>query len=240
MTDQSMFNSGGQAPAADPQPAPAPQPAAPVDPYSDMLKLIQGDNGQQKYATVSDALNSIPHANQFIDQLKSENAQLREKAAKVDELERQMEQIMASQQQQPEPGQSALGEAEVAQLVQQQMQALTLEQQVAANQQSVVAKLVDKFGEKAEQMYNQKAQELGLNVNILNQLAGQSPAAVLNYFGEVSQPLPQTSETSVNTAALENKPTPPALPKKSVLAGGASTADLIAEWRAAGDAINKK
>ena len=75
MSDQTLFTQPDAAVTDNPQPAPA------TSGYDTMLQGIKSDDGRQKYATVSDALTSIPHKEQHIGTLESENSVLREELA---------------------------------------------------------------------------------------------------------------------------------------------------------------
>ena len=55
------------------------------DPYADLLQGITSEDGRPKYATVSDALNSLGHSQAHIAKLEAENARFREEFAAMEE-----------------------------------------------------------------------------------------------------------------------------------------------------------
>ena len=102
---------GTAAPAAAPvepvvpavEPTSVPTLAQP-DPYNDLLKGITSEDGRAKYATVSDALNAIPHKEQHISKIEQENAtyraeveQLKSDLAKADGVSSVLEKLDARQ-----------------------------------------------------------------------------------------------------------------------------------------------
>ena len=80
-------------------------------------------------------------------------------------------------------------------------------------------------------MYNQRAEELGVPVQWLNDTAAKSPNAVFSLFGigkkEGKQPSKLTS--SYNSGAIQQ---PPKAERKPIM-WGASTGDMLNSWRSA-------
>ena len=225
----SMFNNGQEAQTSEPQ---GQQPAPQVDPYQQMLSTITGDGGAQKYATVSDALNSIQPAQVHISRLEQENAQLRDQAAKAQALEEQLAKLTTQQQTPVDPPQQGVGQEDISTMVEQGIVAYNQQQTTVQNQQAVVKALVDTYGDKAEQVYNQRAQALGMDVKQLNELAGKSPSAALQLIGDVKAHTPQKQEGSVNTSALSQQPADqPYKPMHQ----WTSNKDLVSAWRQVGE-----
>lgn len=239
MSDQTGTIFSGDAPAApvtEPQTqvaqpstgeAPAQTPTS-ADPYADLLGGIKTDDGRLKYATVSDALNSIPHAQGHISTLEAELTEARAELAKRASVEESLQQLANTPQTQEPTAPVGLGEQEVAQLFDARLQQVEIARVSQANQESVANTMKERFGDNAEDTYNAKAAELGVGVDFLNTLAAKSPQLVLEYFGKAKDSAPQPTVGSVNTAAFGSAPQE--TPKKDVMFG-ASTQDIMDEWR---------
>lgn len=200
--------------------------ASPTDPYADLLKSVVTEDGRQKYATVSDAINSIPNAQGHISKLESELKELREALAK--------EREEAAKVVTPEPTQTSqdasIGEEQVVGLVDQVLSQREKQAKAIENRTAVASTLVEKFGstEAAEKAYNQKALEMGIAVEMLNDIAATSPKAVLAYFEGASSSAPAITEGSVNTASMSFAPKEQPKGKNPLLTGNMS--DMQAEW----------
>jgi hypothetical protein len=95
----------------------------------------------------------------------------------------------------------------------------------------VVNAFYEKYGEDAEKQFVKLAKDLQVGVQFLNSMAKVSPAAVLKLAGFEKREgtLPTgSSGSSVNAAAFT--PQPPEQKRKQVMTG-ASTKDLVNEWR---------
>ena len=77
-----------------------------------------------------------------------------------------------------------------------------------------------------------RAAELGMPVDLFNQLAATSPKVVLDYFDVSSKVQPTNIEGTVNTDALQQNVQP--APAKKNIMYGASTSDIVNAWRQAG------
>lgn len=199
--------------------------------YADLLVSIKNEQGQQKYDSVEKALEGLQHSQTYIPQLKT---QLSEKDARIAELEAKLNQSASleevvsrlQQQNQPQatetPSQAnGLDPQAVEQLVRsvlQQDKALSVAQQ---NQAQVNNAIIQKFGDKAQEVIAQKARELGTTPKQLGELASQSPQMVLALFNTpVGTPAFNTS--SLNTTTLEPERKPLSRPEKSLLSGATS------------------
>lgn len=229
MTDQAtIFNKEQQQPA---EAAPAtteatPAPTATADPYVEALQQITDADGKPKYSNVEDALKSISFANDHISKIEAENAEIRRKLAETKAAEDLVAQIQQASNPQTSGDKGVSMEA-ITTLVDQAITAKDQQKRVQHNQQSVAARLTERFGEKAEEMYLSKGRELGLGPQTLNEIAGTSPEAVLAWFGDVTQKAnpPTIKSTVINNGAV----TPHQEEKKSVM-GMTSDTELRAEW----------
>jgi len=225
MTDQTIFNEE-TAPVVEQttEPTPEAQPAA-ID-YSTTLGGIVDASGKQKYSNVNDALNSINFANEHISTIEAENAQLKVEMAKAQANEDLVAQIQQASKA-PTSADNGVSMEAIAAVVQSQLAANDKQTVIKNNQSAVASSLTERFGDKAEELYLAKGKELGLGPQTLNEIAGNSPEAVLAWFGDLSTtPNPQTiKSTIINTGA----PTQQTVEKKSVM-GMTSDTELREEW----------
>lgn len=196
-----------------------------------VTELVGSD---KKYKSVEDALKSIPHAQSHIQKLEEEAAQLREELAKRKSTEELLDELKATGL--PEKTPPATFDSEsLVKVVEGVLSQREVQAKAKQNVESVIAAFNTQYGEKGPEMYKKVAEESGLHLESLNNLAANSPAAVLKLAGitQVSQ-TPGKTTSSVNTEAFKSQPTSSNIRVKPV---GASTKDLVAAWKAAGEAI---
>lgn len=184
--------------------------------YADLLKQIVNEKGEQKYNSLEDALVGLKHAQEFIPKLKEE------KKAEEEELERLRQEIdrlksleetvleLTRSKTQPETNGKSLSEEDIANLVQQTLTKTQQAELQKKNITTVVTELRSKFGDEAEKVFYEKAQDLGLTVEEMNALAAKTPKAVLTMLGASvdgvhKQPNFNPTTGSVNTAAFKPK-----------------------------------
>lgn len=204
---------------------PVGEPPKPEIQIPDQAKEFIGEG--KKYATVEEALKSIPHAQRHIETLSQQQQALKAEADKI-RAERETYELLLKQQSehiQP-PVVSGLDATQVERLLEQRLQREKVESAQKANIGSVQAELNKRFGEKAQEVFENRAKELGLD---LNALASTSPKAVLELFPKAKETSASPSG-SVNTSALSH--VAKAVDHKPVMFGS-TTADLIAAWRRA-------
>lgn len=193
-----------------------PAPSLVNEPFADLLGSIKNEQGQPKYNNPVDALNALKHSQEFIPQLKQENASLR---SEIEQLRVQVEKLKAvegvverltSQQNSGATPPQVLDENAIADLVQRTLSKREVEAIQKANVTSVVQNLQSQFGQEAEKVFYGKAQELGMSVQQMNSLAATSPQAVLQLFGvqkrdEKKVNVPSAVPPGVNTAGFQPK-----------------------------------
>jgi hypothetical protein len=217
------------------QPAvePAVNPAQTADPnslFADQLAAVKTDDGRQKYADVQTALSSIPHAQSHIKELTDKVKEMEEELAKRQGMDDVLQRLESNQQVVEQPSNTGLDETSAVQLVERMLQQKEQEKAALSNQQQVVSKLKEQYGDKAESIYNQKAAELGMTPAQLNQLALSAPKAALAYFDIKDTPVQNpTVPSSVNTATLQPNQQPEVDPM-AIFNG--SESDLVKKWRA--------
>lgn len=226
--EKSIFESGETIP--DPKDTSAPTIVIP-----DNVKEMIGDG--KKYADVSKALEALGYSQEHIARIERENAELREKAGgglSQDDVLKTVKDILAEERKTfGAPAQ--VDEAALTRVVDSALdRKLTMKEEAAianANTEVVKKAMLAKYGEKAEEQYKAKAGELGVGVKFLNDLVAKSPAAAFKLFGlDSDKPNAGTAtHGSVNSAAFREQ-VPATPPAKSIMRG-ASTADILAEFR---------
>lgn len=195
----------------------------------------------KKYATVDEALKSVPHAQKHIQNLTEELQQARVELEKRKTAEQLLEEIKSGIKPAEVPSASTITPDTVAQLVEQTLNKQKQESLANQNVAQVTSTFSAKYGEKAEEMYISLAKDSGLTVQQLNLLSKTSPAAVLKLAGLVGAKQQQVGrlDSSVNTDGGSSTPTDTST-LTSRVKQGASTKDLTAAWRIAGQKIGKQ
>lgn len=194
------------------------------DPYADLLNTITTNDGRPKYATVSDAINSIPHAQQHIQTLEAEMAQMREQMKAMEEQRNTMAGHLDAATTQKG---TEFDPDQVAGLVDKVLSQREQQTTQQKNVQTTVSALTEKFGstEAADRAYRAKADEMGISLDMMNSLAMHSPSAVLAYFGTTGASAPKHVEGTLNTSSQPK--VDPAKGKNPLLSG--SMKDMEAE-----------
>lgn len=234
MTDQSVFETTeSKAPVSgDPVVAEA-QAAQPTTAYEDLLAEIKNESGERKYDSIPKALEGLRNAQDYIPQLKGdlskqeqEIIRLREELAKRESVEDVVSRLTSERAKDGTPATEGLDEQKINDIVQSIIQRNSAESQQASNAQVVSSALIAKYGdaEKAKAATAAKAEELGISVKELGELAKKSPKAVLAYFSVAPQGQTKTNSGTVNTSPFQRGQEEVKLerPEKSLLAGATS------------------
>ena len=194
----------------------------------------------KKYSDINKALESIPHAQSHIQKLEQEMAEMKAKLEAQSSVEETLKRF-TSERAQETPTSQPLDLNEVFSQFEERLSAREQQKVAQANIGEVVDTLTSHFGdkEKAEQSFINKANELGVNVQFLNDLAAKSPRAVYDLFGAKAAPKGKEamSKTSVNSEALMSSRQPD-LPKPKALGVGATTKDMVEAFKAAAATVN--
>ena len=208
------------------------------DVFADKLASITTEDGKPKYTDVASALDSIPHAQAHISTLEKEAAELREKLAR----EQAARELLAKQlgDNKSSPAQQGLTEEQVAEIAMRTQQAAQESQKAQANVDSVNATFSELYGEKAVQQMQLIARESGMAISEIRALAAKSPQAVYRLAGINTPPQGSTPPKSPGQGSGDQftKPKEPVVPK-SVMSGS-STADMVANWHAAGEIVRNR
>jgi len=224
------------------QPQVAPQPAVIPDTsgqnvYEDLVKRVTNSDGTQKYATVSDALNALPHAQSHIADQASKIKQLEEELANRQTVEAQLQQM---QQQPTEPTAQATPaptEAEFADMVSNVLAKQKAEETATSNAKIVTDRLTQAYGDKAQEFFTAKAAELGVSPDFLNDLAHKSPEALFRTLGlNGATPNPSTTPPATQSAFMNEVPT---IPSQKPLHRMKSS-EKVDLWREIRDGVNAR
>ena len=200
--------------------------------FATLLESIK-DGERQKYASVEDALKSIPNAQDHIKSLEEKNRELEEKlkeAKAVDDLMAKLEEKATSQANQPQ-GEQVFDEGKLDEVLTAKLAQREQQSKAQANVAKVIDTLTEKYGDKAEAVYEKLAVDAGVGVSFLNEMSAKSPAAVLKLAGvtEVApQKQPGKIDTSIRSEALQKSNEEKSSRVKMV---GASSDDLVQAWR---------
>ena len=181
----------------------------------------------KKYKSAEDALRSVPHAQQHIETLESELAATKEELLKRQTTAELLDEIKSGIQ----PPATTYQEPEFNQDMLQNVVNKTLEskEKERVSQQN------------AQSVANSMALENGLTIQQLHNLAATNPKLVLK-LSELSKPgeiLNSKPTSSVNTEALRNQ-VGDTSQLTSRVKQGATTKDLAAAWKIAGEKIKQQ
>lgn len=222
MSDEKTIFSGDDQPTGEEK--------APAITLPDNVKDLIGPG--KKYATLEKALESLAPAQNHISTLEAELKAMREaaeKAVSLDQVYSTVQELLAEERK--THGTSTLDVSAVSGLLDRKLTEREQQQEAARNVSAVKKVLVDKFGEKAEEVYKTKAAELGLGIDFLNSAAAKSPQATLKLLGldSAASGGVHSSKGSINTSALRNQETKDQ-PRKPIMYG-ASMEDILKEVR---------
>lgn len=196
----------------------------------------------KKYRTAEDALKALPHAQGHIKTLEEEAKQLREELAKRKAAEELLEEFKASgvlggDRQKPTEQANVNYEEIVASVLAKKEAATTAQKNIS----TVVSAFTSTFGDKTkgEEMYNKVAEESGLSVAALNQLAATSPEAVMRLAGitKKQETMPGRVQGTINAETFGDKPN---TELSARLKPGASTKDMVNAWKIAGQKVQQQ
>lgn len=222
-----------QQPAAGSNPAAAPNTG---NDYAHLLSSIKNERGEQKYASLEEALVGLQNAQTYIPTLKAEKLQqdqeiqrLRDEVLRAKTIEETLSAFNSQQQAPASQTPAAFDESKLADLVNQTLSKRQQADLEKSNQNMVVSTLQQSFGADAEKKFNEAAVEMGLSREEMNALAAKSPKLILTALGVKSQSNTNNvsmTQGSVNTSAFT--PTEQTLISRNPnsTAIGATTADM--------------
>lgn len=170
-----------------------------VDPEKNYLEELVGED--RKFKTPEDLARSKHEADLFIEQLKRETREMREELQKRLSLEEFADQFSRkTQQNQNADSSSNESETREDQITQEQRTPQDIEafleqkltereksQKAQSNLNSVFEEMEKRYGSAANKAINERAKELGVNVQFLKGIAESSPKAFLDLFPQRQQ-----------------------------------------------------
>jgi hypothetical protein len=176
------------------------QPAATTD--GQLFTALVGEN--QKYKTPDDLAKAYANADQFIETLKEENRKLREQTAAAKTIDEVLER-MSKQSNAPEndnPPVQGIRPEDVQQLVEKTLAGRETAKAKETNLLLADRLMKDKFGEKASDVFKQKASSPD-KARILMDLAANDPQEFVSFFAGVTPNNANTMDTgSMNTTSV--------------------------------------
>lgn len=201
--------------------------------YSEFLQAITNQEGKPKYKTVADALIGAAKAQEHIQRIEAENAELRTVAKKVDTMEQLLQRLEVGKDADRTPIPKVEDQEKLVLSVLEKQKAAEREQ---ANREAVLSSLKERYGDKVNDVLTSKANDLGLSVAELGALAARSPKAVLGYFD--TKAVSPSVQGTVNTQALQPRESEVKAPDN--IMWGASTRQVTDFFRQIKAEVNKE
>jgi hypothetical protein len=217
-----------------------PAPNTSSDPLATLLNEIRNDKGEPKYKSVQDALYALKHSQEYIPSLKRELDETKAVADKVKELESTI--VALTRKEPSEPSATGtLDETKVAEIVSRTIEAKTTESIRKKNVDEVVSAVAAQFGDKAEQVFYDKAKELGLSRAEMNEFAAKSPQAIFNLFGITRKTVNTEAplKSSVNTTGMTPPESTYIKRNETGVLFGATTEELMQERDASAKLVDE-
>ncbi|MGD9276924.1 MAG: hypothetical protein PVJ67_07165 [Candidatus Pacearchaeota archaeon] len=145
----------------------------------------------KKYKTPEDLAKGKAEADEFIEQLKRENAEMREdlsefqkKLDKATSVEEALDSLKRGTEANSQ-NQESIDPETLAKLIDSRLDSRTQAEKQAANKQIVETELVKRFGEqaKADAFIASKAQELGTSINQMKAMSSENPTMFFKLMG---------------------------------------------------------
>ncbi len=187
---------------------------------SNPLDLLVGEG--KKYKTIEDLAKSRLEADNFIEQLKTENKGLRDDLATRARLEEVVDRLASRNSQEDhddgdnhaldnESRQPAFTEKDLDKLLEAKITQKERERTAKENRQAALNELQRIYGNDASRILSERVEALGLDKEDINALAGKSPSALVSLIsGKTSQERPFTpprsSVTSPGTTTTNPEP----------------------------------
>lgn len=215
MTDSnSLFQAKQETPAGTEQQGGSPN-TPQTNALDTLLGAIKNPQGEQKYRSVEEALVGLAHAQTYIPEVKNELrtaqaqlAELQKQAEKVNTLEQTILELTQRGKEKDTP-QSSISEESIAGIVASQMQALKQKDVAVTNAEIVRGAIINQFGtEKAAEVFNAKAAELGMTPEDLTAIAIKSPKAALAMIGVTGTNAQKQFKTSPAGTQVRSEGTP--------------------------------
>lgn len=190
----------------------------------------------KKYKSVDEALRSVPHAQKHINTLEQELSQLKEELTKRKTTEELLDEVKSGFLKGETTPSVGYDQDKILETVSKVLEAKEAQKTASLNVNQVISAFNAKFGEQGPDMYKRLAAESGLTIANLNNLAANSPQAVLKLAGLTEKAsIPGKIQSSINTESLPSG-------QQGVLSSrvqGRTTKDMVSAWKTAGEQVQK-
>lgn len=144
------------------------------------LDDLVGEN--KKFKTVEDLAKGKLEADRYIEELKAKLSEVETRISNEDYAKKLLEQIENRHQSEGnsdpiEPSKPGINSEDLEKLVKQHVSQFESERSVQENLNTCDEILVKAYGDKASETLRQRAEQLGVSMDDLKELAGKSPAA---------------------------------------------------------------
>lgn len=190
--------------ATDPQATPEAQESATNTVQPSDQEAVALVVGERAFRTMDDVRNKITNQDEFIEQLKAENAQLREFQESVKEVE-SVKDVLTSKET------KGLTPEEVDALLESKLGAREQEAAQKANLSQSFQAAKDAYGDDFVSIVQKQAEELGLSGQQIDEMAGSNPKLFARTFlqkAEAKKPQ-STFNSSVRTSNFQAEPEAP-------------------------------
>lgn len=167
------------------------------------LSALVGEG--KKFSDVEQLAKGKLEADNFIEKLKAENAELKAVASKVNSLEEVISTLKAETQKEKQTT-SSVETPDIAKLVDERLSTIRAKETAETNVGMVSDHLTTHFGDKVKEVVAAKAKELGVGVSFLEDIAAKSPTACLAMFGVAGSTLVGSNPNPVAGAPKVNAP----------------------------------
>lgn len=173
--------------------------------YSGTVGELVGEG--KKYKTLEALASAVIHKDEFIETLKNENKEARDKLEDFSKADKVFKDLTESKT--VTTPTAAMTPEQIQQLVTSTVQQTEQQKVEQSNIKKANDELVNKLGslEKATEYLNNKANELGLSVDFLMTTAAKSPSAFMNVLGVDEQKTTASNnvmESTKNTQSISN------------------------------------
>lgn len=134
-------------------------------------QVTSGDNQGYNPDDIQKLIKRFEDSQAFIEQLKSENAELRSKQ----EVNSSVEDVLKKYKQE-NPQQETPNQNDLATFWEQQWEKKTIEQKRQANYEQIQSKLKERFAEKSDEILDSRLAEIGMSKDEWQDLARRNPA----------------------------------------------------------------
>jgi len=221
------------------------------DLFADKLTKIVNEKGEPKYKDVESALEALSHSQNFIETLKSEKAEIENKlnelSAELDKRE-SVEDVVKRLTERTnntapntvdQPKEGGLDESKIVDLVNSVLKQQSEQSLAQQNIARVSKTLTETFGDKAKEVIQSKAKEIGSTPQELRDLSASKPELVLKLFGDVNVVDNQSTTSTQNPPRHQQRTLEPPKPDRSLMRG-ASNKEVMEALRRSKEYTNQR